>query len=86
MKGAYTGQILNAKAHGKGRWETTNGDSYEGEWADDQMHGQGTFTWSDGRKYVGEYKEGKKEGQGELYDAHGKATHKGVWTQDVFQR
>lgn len=40
---------------GDGRYEWSDGRSYEGMWADNKMHGYGKLVWPDGKRYEGEY-------------------------------
>jgi hypothetical protein len=53
--GVYTGDLLDNKYHGHGRYVWSNGDIYEGDFHQHRMHGRGTFTASAGWIYVGSF-------------------------------
>ena len=46
--------------HGKGVFETKDGDSYDGEWQNDMKHGKGVLTTKDGEVYEEEWNQGEK--------------------------
>jgi len=60
----YTGQWVNNRATGQGRYESENGDVYEGEWLEDKACGIGTFTSSEGSVYTGDWKNDLQHGMG----------------------
>jgi len=56
---AYTGEIVNGKAHGKGESVYENGASYVGEYQNGNFHGYGKCTFPYGDVYEGYWKDGK---------------------------
>jgi hypothetical protein len=40
-----TGDFVNGKKHGKGKYTFSNGDEYDGEWAEDKKHGAGKYVY-----------------------------------------
>ena len=60
----YRGDVLNKKAHGKGRIQFPNGDVYVGDFKMDQRTGRGVFYWADGRFYEGQFLENEITGAG----------------------
>jgi hypothetical protein len=59
LGGTYTGEVVDGRPHGKGKWTHSMGLKYIGEWKDNKRHGQGNLTWADGDRDVGQYKDGK---------------------------
>jgi hypothetical protein len=51
-------------AEGAGKFEWSNGDSYEGEWAVDMMEGRGRIQYSNGNVYTGRLTSNVKQGFG----------------------
>ena len=59
--GLYIGGWNKGRYHGFGRYEETNGVSYEGGWKDGLMHGHGKFTWPQhGGIFLGEFDKDKR--------------------------
>ena len=50
--------------NGKGKFEWSDGTSYEGEVLKNVFEGQGAYKWEDGRKYSGMWKAGEMHGEG----------------------
>ena len=66
--GLYIGGWNKGRYHGFGRYEETNGVSYEGGWKDGLMHGHGKFTWPQhGGIFLGEFDKDKRI-QGKIFD------------------
>ena len=36
-----------------GRYQWSDGRTYNGDWKNNKMDGKGEFSWADGRKYIG---------------------------------
>ena len=49
----YTGDYLNDDRHGKGTYNSTDGEEYVGDWQFDMMDGEGKYTWISGDVYTG---------------------------------
>jgi hypothetical protein len=62
----YSGEWLNNKHHGRGRFNLANGTSYEGIWQQHLMHGSGCFFDHLGRKWDGEFREGVYESRKQM--------------------
>lgn len=73
LKGTYTGDCKNGKAHGKGK--ASGMDSYVGDFKNGLPDGRGTYTWSNNNVFEGRFVEGLKEGKGIM-------TYKREGTQD----
>ena len=50
---SYDGEWVEAKRHGKGKFQWKDKTSYDGIWDQDMKHGQGTLVYDDGSKYTG---------------------------------
>lgn len=64
----YVGELLNDKAHGKGKYISVNGDVYDGEWFYGRKYGNGKYSYAYGTTYEGEYRN-------DLFDGEGKCTY-----------
>jgi hypothetical protein len=68
----YTGQFVNEKRQGFGKFTLKGGDYYEGEWFNDKQHGEGKFRWKKksierkSKVYEGQFVDGFRTGQGKL--------------------
>lgn len=81
--GIYSGQIVDDKRNGKGKFTWKNGDVYDGEWKDNKMNGQGKLSYANKNEYTGEFVDGKKEGQGIfIWNIAGKDKYDGQWKDD----
>ena len=62
------GGCLDAQGNlqGKGRFEDTDGLTYEGEFKDGEPNGHGVLQYADGSTYVGEFEDGNLQGRGVL--------------------
>lgn len=47
----YSGEWLNDKMHGSGKFTYASGTYYDGHWENSEYQGTGTFSWPDGRLY-----------------------------------
>lgn len=85
IKGTYTGECKNGKAHGKGKSIGT--DTYEGEFKSGLPDGQGTYTWANGTAFTGKFQRGLKEGKGAIiYKRSNKPDSlvEGYWIKDEY--
>ena len=85
IKGIYTGECADGKAHGKGKSIGT--DQYDGDFKDGYPDGKGIYTWKDGHYFVGLYKKGRKEGKGEMFyesASGGDSVITGFWKKDKY--
>jgi hypothetical protein len=68
---AYEGFFdVHGNWHGRGRWSSQNGDSYDGAFVSGERHGYGIYTWSDGRQYQGNFEHNVRQGRGVLVYAN----------------
>ncbi len=65
IKGKYTGECPDKKAHGKGKSIGT--DQYEGDFKNGYPDGIGTYTWQNRDYYTGSWKKGLQDGNGEMH-------------------
>lgn len=79
--GKYTGEKVDGKKEGIGKYEWTDSSVYEGEFSNDQINGQGKLTIPQKGTYEGKFVNGKKNGQGIYTFANGD-TYKGNWEND----
>ena len=49
----YTGDLLDRKRHGHGKYVYADGLIYDGDWVNDEKDGYGILTWPDGVRYEG---------------------------------
>lgn len=85
LLGYYSGDILNDRSHGEGKWTgDQSGRGYSGQFEDGMFHGQGTYTWPNGTKYVGELKDGLRNGQGTMTNRSGLKFYIGEFKDDMF--
>ena len=47
----YTGDWVDDKMHGKGKFSYASKAEYEGDWVDNKYQGTGKYTWPDGSSY-----------------------------------
>lgn len=47
----YSGEWLNDRMHGSGKFTYASGTCYDGQWEHSEYQGTGTFSWPDGRRY-----------------------------------
>ena len=65
-KGKYSGGVAKEVPHGSGKFEYSDGSTYDGQWIDGVYDGDGVFTSSGGQQYVGKFARGKREGAGSV--------------------
>lgn len=65
LKGTYTGDCKNEKAHGHGI--ATGIDTYTGDFKNGYPEGEGKYAWKNGNWYEGSFKNGKPNGKGTLH-------------------
>ncbi|HLG38120.1 MAG TPA: hypothetical protein VI461_00580 [Chitinophagaceae bacterium] len=85
LKGSYTGDCKNGKAHGKGKAIGT--DEYEGDFKSGLPDGQGTYKWSSGNSYTGKFAKGVKDGKGTMIYKRNNAPDSavtGFWKKDQY--
>lgn len=51
--GIYTGEFMNGKRHGKGKFTWYNGEIFEGQWRDGKKNGFGVWKSPKGDSYEG---------------------------------
>ena len=56
------------------------GDTYKGNYQNGIKSGYGVYTWPDGSKYKGYWENDVVSGYGKMYDAEGKLTEKGFYS------
>lgn len=76
IRGTYTGDCVNGKAHGQG--ESKGKDHYKGEFKDGKTNGKGIYTWANGTKYEGERQNDMRHGKGVLTWTNG-SKYDGEW-------
>lgn len=79
--GKYTGQRVDGKKQGYGKYEWNDGSVYEGEFKDDKINGQGKLTIPEKGIYEGNFSNSKKSGQG-TYMFINKDKYIGNWEDD----
>ncbi len=79
--GKYTGEKIDGKKEGNGKFEWNDGSVYEGEFSNDQINGQGKLTIPQKGTYEGSFVNGKKSGQGTYTFANGDI-YQGNWIDD----
>lgn len=85
LKGTYTGDCKNGKAHGKGKAVGT--DTYDGDFKAGLPDGQGTYTWNNGNTFTGKFVKGLREGKGVQLYKRTNATDslvEGYWKSDIY--
>ena len=60
----YEGDWKDGKRHGKGVFESADGDRYQGAWRGDVRHGRGTYTHPAGFTYKGLWQSDMPHGKG----------------------
>lgn len=79
--GTYTGERIDGKKQGTGKYEWKDGTTYEGEFANDEINGHGKLTIPEKGTYDGNFVNGKKSGQGTYTFANGDV-YVGNWQDD----
>lgn len=79
--GKYTGERIEGKKEGRGKYEWNDGSVYEGEFSKDQISGQGKLTIPQKGTYEGTFVNGEKSGQGTYKFVNGD-TYQGNWKND----
>ena len=71
--GKYTGEVLNNKPHGRGKyvWKWGDVSIYEGYYKDGQRNGLGMVTFRSGDIYVGNFVDDYRDGEGVMFWKHG---------------
>ncbi len=85
IKGTYTGDCKNGKAHGKGK--AIGADTYEGDFKSGLPDGTGSYVWSNNDRYTGKFVKGLKDGKGTLVYKRTNATDsivEGYWKKDNY--
>ncbi len=83
LKGKYTGDCKNNKAHGMGKAEGRH--TYEGEFKKGLPDGEGLYTWPNGDFWYGTWKKGMKAGRGIMVNYEKKDTLRGFWEKDNYK-
>lgn len=79
--GKYTGERIDGKKQGIGKYEWNDGSIYEGEFSDDKINGKGKLTLLENGVYEGTFINGKKSGQG-IYNFKNEDKYEGNWEDD----
>ena len=82
--GTYTGDRVDGKKDGKGKYEWNNGCIYEGEFKDDEINGKGKLTYTNKEIYEGNFDNGKKDGKGKYTFSNGDV-YDGEWKEDKLE-
>jgi len=89
--GDYEGDLVNGKAHGKGKlsWQN-NQNVYEGDFVKDKMTGKGKITYYNihgGVRWIyeGDFVNGEEHGNGIQYNSIGQIEQKGRWRNGFFK-
>ena len=80
----YSGEILNGKPHGQGKYIWPDGDKYVGSWMHGARHGLGCHSRRNGFVYLGEFKKNLPDGDG-FYVGPDGTCYSGKWVQGVQQ-
>lgn len=80
--GKYTGERVEGKKHGIGKYVWNSGAVYEGEFKDDKVEGKGKLTIPEQGTYEGNFTNNKRNGQGTYNFANGDK-YVGNWKDDV---
>ena len=64
----YSGEIMNGKPHGQGKYTWPDGDEYVGRWINGARHGLGCHSRRNGFVYIGEFKKNLPDGEGFTLD------------------
>ena len=79
--GKYTGDRVDGKKEGNGKYEWNDGSVYEGEFSNDQINGKGKLTIPQKGIYEGNFVNGKRSGQGTYTFTNGDK-YQGNWSDD----
>lgn len=79
--GTYTGERVDGKKQGTGKYKWKDGTIYEGEFSNNEINGHGKLTIPEKGTYDGNFVNGKKSGQGTYTFANGDA-YVGNWQDD----
>lgn len=79
--GTYTGERVDGKKQGTGKYEWKDGTRYEGEFSNNEINGHGKLTIPEKGTYDGNFVNGKKSGQGTYTFANGDV-YVGNWQDD----
>lgn len=79
--GIYTGERIEGKKHGNGKYEWNDGAVYEGEFSEDKINGKGKLVIPKKGTYEGVFVDGKRNGQGTFTFSNGD-TYNGNWKDD----
>lgn len=76
IRGVYTGDCVDGKAHGQGESKGIN--HYKGYFVKGEKEGKGIYTWADGDKYEGEWHRDRRDGKG-IYTYRNGSKYDGGW-------
>ncbi len=82
--GTYTGDRVDGKKQGNGKFEWTDGSIYEGEFSEDKINGNGKLTIKDKGTYEGNFVDGKRSGNGTYLFLNGDK-YEGEWKDDKME-
>jgi len=69
--GVYTGELINGKPNGIGKYEYKNGNIYEGTFSNGLYIGKGKIIYENGDVYEGTFKDRKMDGKGQMKFSNG---------------
>lgn len=79
--GKYTGDIVDGKKQGNGKFEWNSGAIYEGEFSNNEINGNGKMIIPTVGEYQGSFVNGKRSGKGKYIFTNGDI-YDGEWTND----
>ena len=80
----WSGDCVDGKASGRGRWTHRGGDVYDGTMQAGKRHGHGTMTLPGGGGYEGEWRDGKPHGSETYIRTDGRRVYQGQWREGCF--
>nr|GMD92887.1 phosphatidylinositol 4-phosphate 5-kinase 8 [Ipomoea batatas] len=78
----YIGMFKGVLPHGKGKYTSSDGTTYDGDWEEGKMTGKGWIIWSSGATYDGDCFGGYLHGFGTFSSSDG-SVYKGHWKMNI---
>lgn len=79
----FSGQIINGKISGDGKYQWKDGTTYEGTFEKNEITGKGCFKWLDESIYEGDVKGGFRHGKGIYINNKEKYKYEGEWANGL---